>query len=631
MGNAFNIQDNVGVGYKTLSQVRNQGNTAMGTYAGQKLANSIWNTAIGYHALETDTTGSENTVIGTSAFRNNANGIRNVSLGINTGFWAIGNNNSYIGSYAGEGWTGFSTGNSNTAVGDYALRNVRSASQNVAVGESALGADSTGNLNVAVGAGAMDQRLRGNDNVAVGFWAGRGDTAGTASVYIGRDAGYNNSRDYTVAVGYQALYNNGLGLGAVTLDSATGNTAVGTQALLLNTKGKQNTSVGYLSSVGGTTANFNTALGYGALNNPNTSFNTAIGDLVLAFATGANNTGVGSNMMQGLTGSNNVGMGPNTLFNATSADNNVSIGLQSMFNTSTGDDNTAIGHQAMITNTIGDHNTSLGYLSNVSANNLVNASAIGANSFVAQSNSMVLGSINGVNGATVDSKVGIGTTTPDSTFSVADNFMVNKSGEIQYSNPAKNMMYMFQSGAANADRMVVAHSPAFPTWGLQYQDATDQFNFIGGGVNRMVIELGTGQVGLGMVPTTQLELSLNSAQKPTSAFWTITSDERLKTIDGNYTKGLKEILKLNTIMYHYAKGNARNLPVNEQGYGFSAQEVQKIFPEAVKVGEDGYLGLDLHPVFVSYINAIKEQQQIIDKQQKTIDDLLIRVQKLEQK
>jgi trimeric autotransporter adhesin len=530
-GRFIRNNDNTAIGGGALrNDSTGFGNTSTGAYSSFNITSAIWNTANGYFALENDTTGSENTAMGTSSFRNIRNSIRNVGVGINTGFWATGSNNTYLGSYAGEGVSGAAiTGGSNTAVGDFALRNVRSASQNVAVGESALGADSTGNLNVAVGAGAMDQRLRGNENVGVGFWAGRLDTASVNSVYVGSQAGYNNNRSSTVAIGYRALYSNSFG---ASLAQAIDNVAVGTSALVGNTLGSSNT---------------------------------------------------------------------------------------------------AVGNSALLANTTGNQNTSLGYLSNVSAGNLVNATAIGANSFVAQSNSLVLGSINGVNGATADTKVGIGTTTPDSSLSVADNFLVGSSGTVQYANSVPVMNYMFKTGSSNADRMVVAHSPAFPTWGLQYQDATDQFNFIGSGINKMVIELGSGQVGIGMVPTTQLELSLNSAQKPASAFWTITSDERLKTIDGNYTKGLKDILKLNTIMYHYTKGNARKLPSDEQAYGFSAQEVQKIFPEAVKVGEDGYLGLDLHPVFVSYINAFKEQQQIIDKQQKTIDELIKRVEKLEQK
>jgi hypothetical protein len=56
--------------------------------------------------------------------------------------------------------------------------------------------------------------------------------------------------------------------------------------------------------------------------------------------------------------------------------------------------------------------TLLGYAANA-ADNLTNATAIGAQAQVTQSNRIVLGSINGVNGATADTKVGISTPAPD--------------------------------------------------------------------------------------------------------------------------------------------------------------------------------------------------------------------------
>ena len=40
--------------------------------------------------------------------------------------------------------------------------------------------------------------------------------------------------------------------------------------------------------------------------------------------------------------------------------------------------------------------------------------------------------------------------------------------------------------------------------------------------------------------------------------------------------------------------------------GFIAQEVQKVFPEAVNKGEDGLLDFNMHPINVAMINAIKE-------------------------
>ncbi len=55
-------------------------------------------------------------------------------------------------------------------------------------------------------------------------------------------------------------------------------------------------------------------------------------------------------------------------------------------------------------------------------------------------------------------------------------------------------IFMFASGTGNSDRMIVAHSPSFPTWGIQYQDSTDTFRFLAGGVNRLSIALGGGTV-----------------------------------------------------------------------------------------------------------------------------------------
>ena len=61
---------------------------------------------------------------------------------------------------------------------------------------------------------------------------------------------------------------------------------------------------------------------------------------------------------------------------------------------------------------------------------------------------------------------------------------------IQFANPGTTsnpMIYMFSSGTSNNPRMVIAHSPGFPTWGLQYSDASDQFDFLGAGTSRMSI------------------------------------------------------------------------------------------------------------------------------------------------
>ena len=64
-------------------------------------------------------------------------------------------------------------------------------------------------------------------------------------------------------------------------------------------------------------------------------------------------------------------------------------------------------------NTSGSNNTFIGYYAGPgTTTQLTNATAIGAQAVVSQSNSLVLGSISGVNGAASNVNVGIGTTTP---------------------------------------------------------------------------------------------------------------------------------------------------------------------------------------------------------------------------
>jgi len=70
------------------------------------------------------------------------------------------------------------------------------------------------------------------------------------------------------------------------------------------------------------------------------------------------------------------------------------------------------------------------------------------------------------------------------------------------------MMYMFASETANADRMVIAHSPNYPNWGLQYQDAADRFNFLSGGTPVMSVDLARQRVGIGTTnPAASLDVN----------------------------------------------------------------------------------------------------------------------------
>lgn len=108
-------------------------------------------------------------------------------------------------------------------------------------------------------------------------------------------------------------------------------------------------------------------------------------------------------------------------------------------------------------------------------------------------------------------RLGVGTSTgsPQFTVSASDGDVAfnNAQGSITFPATAganAPMIQMFASGTGNANRMVIAHSPSFQDWGLQYRDSNDTFHFLQGGISRLSIGV---NVGIGVeAPTYRLEV-----------------------------------------------------------------------------------------------------------------------------
>ncbi len=116
-----------------------------------------------------------------------------------------------------------------------------------------------------------------------------------------------------------------------------------------------------------------------------------------------------------------------------------------------------------------------------------------------------------------------------------------------------------------------------------------------------------GRVGIGTkTPTQVLHVVGNAYKTEGGTAWATSSDLRLKTILGNYDKGLKEIAALQPVRFIYNEGNDRKLSSDNEQVGLIAQEVQKIFPEAVTEAEDGYLDFNIHAINIALVNAVKE-------------------------
>lgn len=194
------------------------------------------------------------------------------------------------------------------------------------------------------------------------------------------------------------------------------------------------------------------------------------------------------------------------------------------------------------------------------------------------------------------------------------------------------------SGVIFGNTIAPAHAGIYYNTGGNSHDMRFRTN---GNVTRMTID-SVGRVGIGIIaPAYQLELSQNSAAKPTSSAWIVPSDARLKENVYSFNDGLSILKQINPVHYNY--NGLAGLPT-DQAIGTIAQELREVAPymikEWTKKDENGvtqtYLGVDYGPLQFILINSIKEQQQIIEQQQQEIDtykslllDLKKRVETLE--
>lgn len=382
-------------------------NTALGENALVNNTEGYYNTASGLNALGLNTTGYFNTAHGANALSSNSSGTDNTANGYqalrdNT----MGNNNTAIGRNA---LLSNNTGKNNTAAGMDALSSNTSGSQNTANGKEALFLNSTGSGNTATGAGALFANKIGSENTAIGqdalssntasgntahgYQALHFNTTGTSNTAIGNFALLNNTnRSNLVAVGDSALFNNGMNVTQPI--HATGNTAVGSNALYYNTTGFRNTAVGdnaLRSNIGGYN---NTANGEGALMSNTTGvFNTAHGTGALMNNTDASvNTAFGAEaLFSNTNGSKNTATGGGALYSNIIGEENTATGDLALFY-STGNNNTAVGSHALYLIKTGHDNTAVGYSSNYgNMNNLVNTTTLGAYAIANADNKVRIG------------------------------------------------------------------------------------------------------------------------------------------------------------------------------------------------------------------------------------------------
>jgi len=407
--------------------------------------------------------------------------------------------------------------------------------------------------------------------------------------------------------------------------------------------------------------NLNTFLGFGAgASNTTGDHNSAFGNGAGRMATDAIfNSFFGALAGEKTTGTGNSFFGAEAGLNNTTGANNVFVGDQAGYANTIGNNNVAVGDLAGVSSTTQSNNTFIGAGSD-GAVGVYNATAIGANAKVTHSDSIVLGSIAGVNGALNNTNVGIGTTDPRYTLDVRGH--ANFTGNI-----LANTVVATNQFNLNATRILFFTSNALhvgggqgvaigSTFGSGYQlEVVSQYDkglrvgtlgaggavlSVGGAGDVQVDANGViggrfvikenGNVGIGQNnPGAKLEVGGNIkftglgvggntqlCRNDAGEIAQCSSSLRYKTDLRPFTGGLNLIDRLHPVSFKWKSDQSLDL-------GLGAEDVAAVEPLLVTRNDKGEVeGVKYDRLSAVFINAFKEQQNQIEEQRAQIKSLL---------
>ena len=583
----------------------------------------------------TDITGQSNIIIGDNAMTHLSTGSNNIGLGTTLTALTTGTGNVTIGD---NSLISVTTGDGNIGLGNEANPAITTASKTIAIGTnsvaSSIGAIAIGsNLtsseahgpeqdaaqarvmnSIAIGSNATSGASNGGgqSSIAIGYQAKANSTSdsGTSGIAIGA---YSNAGGHSVALGTSALNSNTTG---------SDNIAVGTSALKSNTTGSGNTAIGENTLYSNTRGDDNIAIGKNALYQSDTGGgNIAIGYQAMYYQNDINtgNTAVGYQAMVGTNSASNyhnTAIGYRALNRAgNSAENagqNTAVGSSALENNVTGFGNTAIGVNALNTGRQGDYNTGLG---NYACANVTGShkTCIGASS----------GPASGSDWASDDKeRIFIGSR---SKFN-------NGPAVLEVHNDSGTVRNVRATGRGKGDQTyeikktgVVVNGNLFVKGMIFFNDGSDDWSNPGtikyNGTND-----GYGAQAYGREVTQNASLIYYSDSAGKIIHQRQDSDRRLKYVGKDNNDGLAKIKQLKVFNYVYKKDTTKTPHV-----GVIAQDLQKVFPNAVQKGKDGFLTIRMEDMFYAVINAIKELDAKYQAQEQRINELEKRIEKLEAK
>lgn len=332
-----------------------------------------------------------------------------------------------------------------------------------------------------------------------------------------------------------------------------------------------------------------------------------------------------------------IGSNSNTRHN-----NSVAIGYRAQ---TSGENAVAIGGSQWGTEA-GERSVAIGYGARARYNNSI---AIGANASVMGENSIAIG-----NNATAPYKNTVVLGDSNTTVFIPGNLVVNHAALIGRSAGRNDNLYFRPYAQEDGRHFAVLNAGDWKGEDSNLSMVQDDTN-----TDLLVVRVGPFSTAVegwrrDYKDNNRTHINFEDPSKGNSTKSHKHSDIRLKNVGEPFTAGLEELEKLN--FYHFTfKKDKDQVPQ----VGVMAQDLQKVFPQAVSKDDGGWLTIRWDEMFYAAINAIKElntkvcaiakdvtnlktvtdehtktleaQAQTIEQQQVEIKELTARVEKLEQK
>lgn len=576
---------NVLIGYETgLNQVFGIGNTFVGSQSGRRMTSGEFNTYIGYKAGYNNLYAEANTFIGGLAGENNDDGSANTFVGLSTGRSNMtGSQNTFIGSYSGQDNT---SGSWNTFLGEHSGVHNQDGNYNVYIGSDAGLKNTNGNENVFLGESSGLWNT-GSNNVFIGHEAGFWETSSN-KLYITNSAGSdlldgrNNALLYGDFINSYLIINSQLGVNvdpgsdALRIMGTTGlygNTGINAPpktnySLYVEADGDYSLQTqGYNYLNGNVGVNHTPDSRYGMVVEGGTSASLYVnGDIITQASKVGINHGAPTHTLH-VNGTLRAG---NSALSSRALElNQLGSGDRSTYIDLVGDDN------------YGDYGLRLIRYGGEGSNSMLKHRGTGALYIMAEDNGAIRFNTNGTNWMEIEPNglIGIGHTSPSYKLHVLERSRVDHYAAMIQHNGGSYRYHGLRIAAG------ATGSSSSNTYMIDFRDG--DFTNVG-----------------------------SIALRDGTIHFNTSSDRRLKTnINIAKLHGLETLKNIPVVNFEYreAPGSIHT--------GFIAQDVQKVFPEAVSEGQEGYLQLAYPSLIPVLAKAIQEQDIVIENLKEEIEHL----------